>query len=728
MKKLISLLLILALLAGFAVPAAAAEDDRPLEGKLAVLCTGNIAGNVDLYPRIKAAKDWYESQGAEVILVDAGNFMRGTAWVNADRGASAYELMDAVGYDVVRLAPEDFTYTDATTGYGYHKNFTRYYTQAMLQDGTEEIVYYKDAQKTIEALLPAREGAGFAAISSEFTPLKEGVYSFEPWHDVVTASGKLVRFKTFDINWVVPIAEPEGRLSAAADNEPTPVEFLQDGFLAYSGTDAPEPADYRFSILNACPVEAGNYGGNVLFSGMGTGPCVVRIEEEGGRFGIDDVDLDAFEPDPEIAALVEAVKERTEANPEAQVLFTSGTRLEGRDSVNRRAETLFGDVTTDALVWYAQNYIDGWNKNLPLVAIQNGGNLDDFLYPGEVTGVDLLRALPFSPMGVGVIELSGAQLLETLEAAAQNLPCPGFAHVSGIKYTVKDYAEYDAGEAYGSFFRADSVNRVEIEEIWGQPFDPEATYAVVADNFLMNGNDTYYTLKDAKDGGAAYVNNGGGVKVRDIFALYVKNELGGVVTADAAEGGRITVKDHPFTDVPDTAYYRDAVVWALKNEITTGTSDTTFGPRQDCTRAQVVTFLWRACGEPEPTGSDCPFTDVKADSFYYKAMLWAVEKGITTGASATTFAPNKACTRAQVVTFLWRACGEPEPTGADCPFTDVKADGFYYTAMLWAVENGITTGASATTFAPGKTCTRAQVVTFLWRSASQLGPVEPAGQ
>ena len=162
-------------------------------------------------------------------------------------------------------------------------------------------------------------------------------------------------------------------------------------------------------------------------------------------------------------------------------------------------------------------------------------------------------------------------------------------------------------------------------------------------------------------------------------------------------------------------YYFDPVYWAVDEGITTGTSATKFSPNSGCTRAQVVTFLWRAAGKPEPKTYYNPFVDVKADQYYYKAVLWAVGKGITTGTSATTFRPDQTCTRAQIVTFLWRYNGEPEPKTTKNPFTDVKADQYYYKAVLWAVENGITTGTSATTFRPDQTCTRAQIVTFLYR-------------
>lgn len=175
---------------------------------------------------------------------------------------------------------------------------------------------------------------------------------------------------------------------------------------------------------------------------------------------------------------------------------------------------------------------------------------------------------------------------------------------------------------------------------------------------------------------------------------------------------------NPFVDVADNAYYYDAVLWALERGITTGTTATTFSPDMICTRAQTVTFLWRSMGSPEPTTGTCPFTDVAKGAYYYKAVLWACEKGITLGTSATTFSPNATVTRAQTVTFLWRTAGKPAPIATN-PFGDVKRDAYYADAVLWAVSEGITTGTSSATFSPADGCTRAQIVTFLYRYLSE---------
>ena len=173
-----------------------------------------------------------------------------------------------------------------------------------------------------------------------------------------------------------------------------------------------------------------------------------------------------------------------------------------------------------------------------------------------------------------------------------------------------------------------------------------------------------------------------------------------------------------FVDVPADAYYYDAVLWAAENGITGGVDDTHFAPNATCTRAQAVTFLWRAVGSPAPKSSENPFTDVKAGSYYYDAVLWAVENGITNGTSATTFSPDATCSRGQIVTFLWRSQKSPASDSVN-PFTDVAADAYYNTAVLWAAENGITGGTSATTFSPNNDCTRAQIVTFLWRALTE---------
>ena len=172
--------------------------------------------------------------------------------------------------------------------------------------------------------------------------------------------------------------------------------------------------------------------------------------------------------------------------------------------------------------------------------------------------------------------------------------------------------------------------------------------------------------------------------------------------------------ENPFTDVDEDDFFFDPVIWAVGEGITSGAGDGKFAPYGICTRAQMVTFLWRAAGKPEPVSAVNPFADVAESAYYYKAVLWAVEKGITKGTSAATFSPDDTCTRAQAMTFLYRLAGMPETSGA-APFTDVNAAAYYYNAVIWGVAGKITTGTSTTTFSPDDFCTRGQIVTFLYR-------------
>ncbi len=208
---------------------------------------------------------------------------------------------------------------------------------------------------------------------------------------------------------------------------------------------------------------------------------------------------------------------------------------------------------------------------------------------------------------------------------------------------------------------------------------------------------------------------------KDGKALALTDKGGGRYTF-VMPAGKITVKavfmdDNTmlnfFTDVHAEDYYYDAVLWAAQEGVTGGTSDTLFAPNAGCTRAQAVTFLWRAAGSPEPKTLSS-FADVPADAYYAKAVAWAVENGVAKGVSETAFAPDTSCTRAQIVTFLWRAQQSPA-SGGENPFADVPAAAYYYNAVLWAVENDVAKGVSETAFAPDDNCTRAQIVTLIYR-------------
>jgi len=418
----------------------------------------------------------------------------------------------------------------------------------------------------------------------------------------------------------------------------------------------------------------------------------------------------------------------------------SAVTLSGDGNVARGEETNLGDLWTDALRWFATSgkinaYFDeddiaAGNTSVAVdadhvVALWNGGNLRADITIGKFGATELAAVLPF-PNTVAVVYMNGAQLLEALEAASQGLPysdasanaCASFMQVSGLKYSVDIGKPYDAGEAYGnSWFKAESLSRVTVTEVNGKAFDPAATYAVITSNANYNGMDSSYIFKDA-----VAENENSTITtavVRDVVWMYIAEALENIVGSDYAEAqGRITMTgkapaESAFADVEAGQYYTSAVAWAVQAGVTAGTSATTFSPDATCTRAQTVTFLWRAAGAPASTGSN-PFADVAEGAYYYDAVLWAVENDITDGTSATTFSPDATVTRAQVVTLLHRAAGTPEVT-ATAAFTDVAGDSYYESAVLWAVENEVTSGVSESSFAPLQSCTRAQIVTFLFR-------------
>ena len=262
-----------------------------------------------------------------------------------------------------------------------------------------------------------------------------------------------------------------------------------------------------------------------------------------------------------------------------------------------------------------------------------------------------------------------------------------------------------------------------------------AAETVIPKRQSSGSNYSYYTIKATAGMGGA-ISPSGNVSVRGgrdqtftitpdqgyaVSDVKIDGESVGAVTSYSFENVRkahtiavsfATIKI--FVDVPAGSYYEDAVDWAVENGITKGTDDTHFSPDGICTRAQAVTFLWRAAGSPEPETRAMPFTDVPAGSYYYDAVLWAVENGITKGTSDTTFSPNMTCSRAQIVAFLWRSEKSPA-AGTANPFADVKSTAYYADAVLWAVKEDITKGTTNTTFSPDADCSRAQIVTFLWR-------------
>ena len=710
MKKILSMLLALTLLLAMFVPAASAAGDYA--GKTVLLYTGNLRGDIDVYARIAAVKAEYEAKDANVVLVDAGNYLQGSAYANATRGKAVTDLMTMVGYDVAAMGKYDFVYGDATTGYIYHGNYYKYYTQAELVDGAEEEEYRQNAPWAAEAVMATRPEimpASFYAVSSNITVSEEnsGYYSFKPC-------------------FVVPVTDLN--VGVVAITDPTTADFLQDGFLdGYTFTEEAPEKPYGSDIVVALVNGGTACEADIVIDAMAGTPIVGAYVIDNATKAITKEEIKLDLEDPTVAAAVAAVKAEA-----VTVIGKSEVTLNGSDRAGWNGETNLGDLTADALKWYAENKFEGFAKDVPVVAIQNGGNCDNYLYDGDITDTDLLRALPFSPMGVGILYLTGEQLLEAVEASTQSKDCPAWAQVSGMEYTVDAYKEFKAGAEYGDFYEVETVNRVTITSVGGKEFSKDATYAVIADNFLMKGNDTYYVFKNAMEAeGAKYLNNGNGVKTRDIVAMYIKEVLGGTVGGTYAEPqGRITIVTeepelpfvNPYTDVAETAWYYDAVKYTYQNGLMDGTAKDKFEPETEMTRAMLVTVLYRAEGKPEASEFENPFQDVD-DNWYTDAICWAAEKDIVNGVAPDKFAPNEPVTREQMVTILYRYAVSKGTAGdakADLnSFPDAKQVSSYAKdAVAWAVARKIIQGSNVDGkdyLLPADTATRAQIATVLMR-------------
>lgn len=704
MKRFVSILLVACLMvsllavAGFAAGA--------YEGKTVILYSGNVRGDVDIYPQIAAAKKDFESKGAEVVLVDAGNYLQGTAAANTDRGLSVYNLMDAAGYDVAGMGLAEFSYTDATTGYIWHQNLTKYYTQAELQTGVEETTYPQDAKGEIMAERDAKEAALFQTVCANAKVNEETkAYSFKESQAVTTKDGLKVLFY------------------GITDSE-VPAN-LQDGYV--DEVTAPKAVSKGDNDLLVClagtDLKGKEYGDIVISAPFGGEKVVGAYVIDNATKAVTEEKVTLSGKDAGVEKLAKAAKEA--ASP---VIGTSDVILNGADSVNWNRETNLGDLVTDAFLWYAQNYVDGIDKDMPIVAMFNGGNLDQFLYTGDVTELDIFKTLPF-PKGLGVIYLTGAQIIEALECGCQSEKHPGFMHVSNMTYTKDPEAEFDAGEANGKYFRAKSINIVNVTSIDGSKLDPDKKYAVVTDNYDIEGQDGAYVFADASAAGAKIIKTT--VKAKDVVTLYIQKVLNGKITDKYAEPqGRITdpKEEHDtskcvsakFDDVnKDAEHWTHAPIdYALEKGIMAGISDTKFNPNGEVTRGMVATILYAEAGKPSVDKLKNNFTDLAAGRYYYNAVVWANSEGVVSGYPDKTFKPNAPISRQELVTILRKVAEiNKKDLSADKTLDEFKdkdsINNYAKESMKWAYSHGLISGMGDQTLNPKGTATRAQVATIM---------------
>ena len=720
-KKVLSLLMAVVMTFSLAVTANAAEETaQDLNGDIVILHTNDVHGAIAGYAKVAALKDAYEARGAYVLLMDAGDFIQGDPTVSTSEGATAVELMNLAGYDVVSLgnhefdygyqnlkdleADADFAIVDANVLYNGRVAFEDNLVFTA-PDGTKIGVFGLDTPETATKAHPAKiQGVTFLAGEDLYDCAQEQV-------DALTAEG---------CEYIICLGHL-GIDDESAGNRSIDLLENVDGIDLFIDGHSHSTQDDITAALTAASQAGGNeisvdssmVNGTVLTS-TGTkleSVGVVTIDGETGRIDASTVSAASLtDEDADVAARAAAIQK--EIDDEYGTVFAkTEVALNGeREPGNRTEETNLGDLITDALVWGAER--EGTEVD---AAVTNGGGIRASIAAGDITKKDINTVLPFGNT-LSIVQVTGAELLEALEASTYCTPTSigGFPQVSGIEFTVDTTKAYDQGELYpgSTYYGPKSIQRVTIETVGGEPFDANATYTIATNDFMAAGGDTYYAFA------AASVNYDLGLSMDEVVMDYITEELKGTVTAEAygEPAGRITVDQGlAFTDVAATSPYYDGIEWAVDEGITNGTTATTFSPYQNCTRAQIITYLWRAAGSPEPASMEPAYTDVTDTSLYFfKAVQWASEQGLVEG---ETFDPYAGCTRAMAVYFMWVAADSPEAAASS--FTDVAADADYAGAVNWAVAQGVTLGTGdGSTFSPDTVCQRGQIVTFLYRAAN----------
>ena len=716
-KKLSALFLALVMALSLAVPAGAANWDDDLTGHIVILHTNDVHGAIDNYASVAALKDAYEAAGAQVLLMDAGDFSQGSTSVNVSEGATAVELMNMAGYDVATTGNHEFDF-----GYANLRTlmesaefpilaanaFTAEGDLAMdgdnltfqLGDVTVGVFGLATPETATKAHPAKLEGVTFLAEDELFACAQEQV-------DELTAAGcdYIICLGHLGID-----AESTGNRSIDLLENVTGIDVFIDG--------------HSHSTLEDVKAAAGGTGkvGDTLVTSTGTkleSVGVVDIAADGtidaSTISMEELNAtEGFTPDQDIATRVSEINAQIEEDM-GQVIGTSEVDLDGVRENVRASETNLGDLITDAMLWQA-----GQDNEEVDAAITNGGGIRASIAAGDITKKSVNDVLPFGNT-LYVVELTGAELLEALEASTYCTPEPvgAFPQVAGIEFTINTGAAYDAGENYPGTTYAEpaSINRVTIQTVGGQAFDADATYTIVTNDFLAAGGDTYYAFSAAESGYDT------GISLDQVVMDYITEELDGTVTA--ARYGQTANRIHTisYNDVTAGDWFTSDVIYVTLTGLMNGTGDG-FSPNNNINRAQLVTVLYRMAGQPEVTGEN-PFTDVPDGQWYTDAVLWAAENGITDGTSETTFSPNNPLTREQMATFLYRFADfeteEPiEITGDLSGYTDADLVADYAVdAMTWAVGEGVISGIGNNTLAPDNTASRAQMATVLTRYTAE---------
>ena len=688
MRKFLSVLLAMAMVLSLTVTSfaadTAADAKAEMAGKTVILHTNDVHGAVEGYAYIAQLKADYEAKGAEVILVDAGDFSQGTTYVSSTKGADAVTMMNAAGYDVVTLGNHEFDY-----GYAQLKeNMSKAKFKVVCAD-----VFNEDGTPIFDANYTYTTKSG----------VKVGFFGMETPETQTKANPALIKGLTF--------ATGDTFTKAATDQ----VAALKDAdvviCLAHLGVDA-ESAPYRstdlYAAVKGIDFIVDGHSHTVMTKGekgepiQSTGTAFANI----GVIVIDDASKkiesnslyeikEDTAKDATVAAAAKTIVDRVDK--EYGVVFAkSEVTLNGAKAPNgnRDSETNNGDLITDAMLWKVMQNKEGLTVDADhVVAITNGGGIRAAIKPGDVTKKDINTVLPFGNT-VAVIYVTGAELLEALEASTYNLPVGGFPQVAGINFTLSTAVAYDANaETYpaSTYYGPKSINRVVINSINGKEFKADDTYAVVTNNFVAGGGDTYYAFA------AASAQFDTGIPLDEAVMEYVTTELKGVIGAQyAAPQGRILL--NPFKDVKVSSWFGKYVIDLYNDGIINGTSATTYAPNDTLTWAAALKLLLVSNG-------DLKAADATGADWSKNVIAKAAELGLV----AADLDGAKAISRLEFCQVAAKLNKLAE-SKTESKFTDCT-DGYVMALVDAKVINGMT----ETTFEPAASLTRAQIAKIIYQ-------------
>ena len=654
--KLLALALSLALLLSLAVPVCAAETTtsttKDLTGHIIILHTNDVHGGIPGYAKLAAAKESYTASGAYTLLVDAGDYIQGDPTVSASQGKTAIELMNSTGYDAATVGNHEFDY-----GYANLKTIS---AQANFPILATNVQYNGATAFDSHTIFTAANGKKIGVFGLETPetatkahPAKIQGVTFVGGQDMMKlAQTEVDTLKAAGCDYVICLghlgidAESTGNRSIDVLNAVTGIDVFIDG--------------HSHSTLDQIKAATNGTGkvGNAYLTSTGTKLANVGVVDiaPDGTITTSNVPLDTLTAEnADTAAVIRRIQQQIDADYGA-VFAQSEVQLNGEKAQVRTGETNLGDLITDAMLWQA-----GTLGEKVDAAISNGGGIRASLSVGGLTKKDINTVLPFGNT-LYLVKLTGAQLLEALEASTCSLPesIGAFPQVSGIEYTVNTGAKFSSTENYpgSTYGKPNAVNRVTIQRVGGAAFDPAETYTIVTNDFLGAGGDTYYTFKSSPVGYDT------GVPLDEVLMDYITAQCKGTITKAAygQTAGRIHMIS--YDDVKASNASANDIIGVTLAGWMNGTG-TGFSPNASLDRAMMVTILYRLAGSPAVSGT-MPFTDVAAGSWYYNAVLWASQKDITLGTIAATCSPNALLTPDQLGTLLQRFTGKEAqglPTG-----------------------------------------------------------------